>query len=176
MTELDKRISDQLVRLVQIVFGVVLAQGLVLNKDLILDPFHGRVIATIALVAVYMTTVLSWVDWHTTMELRPYNLNPRNTHILTERLRVYVDLFIVIAYAYLIFVIAAHQTDDTGRWIGQFVLGFVVIFAAYLLSGIARRIAHGKLATNPAPILCTGLAYLLLFTLYSFTYARVTVI
>lgn len=172
MTDRDKRISDQLVRLVQIVFGVVLAQGLILNRDLILDPFSPQhLVGTLALFAIYATTVLSWVDWHITMELRPYNLNPKSAYIRTEYARLCFDLVIVTAYAYLIFVIETFKSRPEA-WVGRFVLGFVIIFAAYLLAGLARRIAHGKLATNPVPILCTGLAYVVLYILYGYAYDR----
>jgi hypothetical protein len=62
MTEFDRRVSDHLVRLVQVVFGVVIAQSLILYRDVVVAP-HLHWVATIALGVIYITTVLSWIDW-----------------------------------------------------------------------------------------------------------------
>jgi hypothetical protein len=174
MTERDKRISDQLVRLVQIVFGLVLAQSLLLHRDIVVHPFSGaNRVAALALAAVYITTVLSWIDWHVTMEMRPYNFSSQNAHLTTEKVRLGLDLFIVTVYAYLLFTVEElKQKPD--EWIGGYLLGFPMIFGAYLLSGLARRRSHGKLATNPAPILWLGLAYVILYILYGLGYVAVT--
>src|ERR1039457_4550543 len=154
MTERDKRISDQLVRLVQIVFGLVLAQSLLLHRDLVVHPFSvPHLVAVSALAAVYVTTVLSWIDWHVTMELRPYNFSAQNAHRHTEQLRLGLDLFIVTIYAYLLFTVEDVKRQPSG-WLGGYLLGFPIIFGAYLFSGLARRRSHGKLASNPAP--CPG--------------------
>lgn len=69
--------SEQLVRLVQIIFGFVLAQGLGRYEDLILNPVSSceNFIKFLALVTIYLTTILSWIDWHATMKLRPYNFH-----------------------------------------------------------------------------------------------------
>lgn len=173
MTERDKRISDQLVRLVQIVFGLVLAQSLLLHRDIVVQPFSGaNWVATLALAAVYITTVLSWIDWHVTMEMRPYNFSPQNVHLTTEKVRLGLDLFIVTVYAYLLFTVEdLKQKPD--EWMGGYLLGFPMIFAAYLLSGLARRRSHGRLATNPAPILWFGLAYVILYILYGRGYLAI---
>ena len=169
MTERDRRISEQLVRLVQIVFGLVLAQSLLLHRDIVVHPFSaGNWIAALALAAVYITTVLSWIDWHVTMEMRPYNFSFQNTHRFTEQIRLGVDLFIVTVYAYLFTVEELKSRPD--EWMGGYLLGFPVIFGAYFLSGIARRRSHGKLATNSTPIIWFGLAYVGLYLAYGRAY------
>lgn len=95
MTDRDRRISDQLVRLVQIVFGLVLAQGFLLHRNIILHPFAvENLVPGLALATVYITTVLSWIDWHVTMELRPYNFNPHNRYRATEQLRLGLDMLV----------------------------------------------------------------------------------
>jgi hypothetical protein len=76
MNQQDRRISDQLIRLVQILFAMVLAQSLVLYRAVVVHPLcQEHIVATLALLAVYVTTVWSWEDWSITMELRPYNRN-----------------------------------------------------------------------------------------------------
>lgn len=170
MTERDRRISDQLVRLVQIVFGLVLAQSFLLYRDVVVHPLaSGHWVAALALGTVYITTVLSWIDWHVTMEARPYNFNPRNRYRLTEQFRLGLDVLVVTVYAYLLFAIQEFVGAPHG-WMGGYLLGFPAVFAAYLISGLARRRAHGKLATNPAPILCFGLWYVLLYLGYAQVY------
>jgi 5'(3')-deoxyribonucleotidase len=170
MTERDRRISDQLVRLVQIVFGLVLAQSFILHKDIVLHPVDNLVPA-LALATVYITTVLSWIDWHVSMELRPYNFNPKNRYRVTEQLRLGLDMLVVTIYAYLLLSIAEIRTVPN-KGVSSYLLGFPAVFATYLLSGLARRRAHGRLATNVTPIVGFGLAYVLLILIYQLIVSR----
>src|SRR5215831_5954274 len=106
MTDRDRRISDQLVRLVQIVFGLVLAQSFILHRDIVLHPVAAKnIVPALALATMYITTVLSWIDWHVTMEVRPYNFNQRNRYRVTEQVRLGLDLLAVMVYAYLLLAI-----------------------------------------------------------------------
>lgn len=169
MTDRNRRISDQLVRLVQIVFGLVLAQSFVLHRDIILHPTDlNNLIPAVALATVYVTTVLSWIDWHVTMELRPFNFNPRNRHRVIEQFRLGFDMLVVVVYAYLVFAIDdLKKAPNTG--VSVYLWGYPAVFATYLLSGLSRRRAHGKLATNPTPIVIFGLAYVFLSLAYKLT-------
>jgi uncharacterized HAD superfamily protein len=142
-----RRISDQLVRLIQVVFSLVVAQSLLLYRSAILDPFaYSHSTALVALLSVYLTTVWSWIDWHTTMEIRPYDVHRR-----MERGRLVADLGVVITYAYLLFAIEpfikAPESD-----ISRHLIGYPLLFALYLASGLARRRAYGPLATSTRPI------------------------
>jgi 5'(3')-deoxyribonucleotidase len=169
MTDRDRRISDQLVRLVQIVFGLVLAQGFVLHRDIILHPLAARNwVPGLALATVYITTVLSWIDWHVTMEIRPYNFNARNRYRATEQLRL--DMLVVTIYAYLLFALEEFK-ENPSEGVSAYLLGFAAVFATYLLSGLTRRHAHGKLASNPLPIASFGSAYVLLWLTHRATYS-----
>src|SRR5947209_778089 len=68
----QQRISDQLVRLVQVFFALVLGQSLLLYRSVLLDPFSEKHwLATLALATMFYTTVASWVDWHVVMAHRP---------------------------------------------------------------------------------------------------------
>jgi hypothetical protein len=70
-----RRVSDQLVRLVQLLFGLVAVQPLLLYGDVFVQPFtYEHRTAVFALLAVYVTTVSSWIDWHITMEANPYDI------------------------------------------------------------------------------------------------------
>jgi 5'(3')-deoxyribonucleotidase len=161
----DQRISDNLVRLVQVVFGLVVAQSLLLYRSVIVAPGSPHYLAAVALLVIYATTVLSWIDWHRTMEFNPYNLNPRHPYKIQEQFRLGVDLVIVSIYAYALFTIAIFETDPRNS-VARFLLAFPLIFLAYVVSGLLRRLTHGKHASNLRPILEFGLAFSLVWVLY----------
>src|SRR3990172_4999655 len=96
-----RRESDHFLRLIQIIFGLVLVQGITLNRELLLnlgDPTD--ILALLCLVTIFGTTVLSWMDFHRTMEKNPYLASSG-----LEKTRVAVDMIIVVAYAYVLFTI-----------------------------------------------------------------------
>lgn len=169
MSSIDKRISDHLVRLVGIMFGVVVAQSFVRYDHIIVAPFEEtHRTGLLALGVVYFTVVMSWVDWHTTMELRPYALHPHNSARLTELIRLWADIGVVATYAYLLLTIEAFGQTPSASIEGHLV-GYPLIFLTYFLSGASRRVAYGRYASNVRPIIGFGVAYLLLLGLYSFS-------
>ena len=127
----DQRISDNLVRLVQVVFGLVIAQSLLLYRAVIVAPGSPHYLAAVALLVIYTTTVMSSIDWHNTMEFNPYNLNPRN--IPTSFRSSYssgFDSVIVSIYAYALFTIAIFE-DNPRNSTARFLFAFPLIFLAY---------------------------------------------
>lgn len=165
MSETGQRLSDQLVRLVQVVFALVIGQSLLLYRSVVLNPFANNSIASLALVTIYISAILSWIDWHTTMEANPYNLSASYRFRWTEELRVGMDLLVVTLYAYVLFSVSNFE-GRPGASIQWYLLGFVLIFASYLGSGILRLVTHGRLASRPKPIIEFGGLYLLLFIIY----------
>jgi hypothetical protein len=159
-------ISEHLVRLVQILFGVVAGQSLVLYRDVLVSPLHHvRVAAALALASIYVMIVWSWIDWNTTMEFRPYDFRRQAATGVgrfvehSERFRLYSDLAIVTLYAYVLFQVGGlvgHPTAD----IRYLLLGYPIIFGLYLISGVLRVVRHGREASNLPPIIW----YLGLFT------------
>ena len=160
--ELDdkqKRISDHMVRLVQVYFGVVVGQSLVLYRDVVVSPFrHGNIAAAIALVSIYVMIVWSWIDWNTTMELRPYDFRLRagswaNRFVEhSERFRLYFDIAIVTLYGYVLFQVTplvGHPHAD----IRFLLLGYPIVFVLYLASGAMRIARYGSKASNIRPII-----------------------
>lgn len=161
--ERDRRISDHLVRLVQIIFALVLAQSLFYYKDVIVDPLSTRNrIATVALVSVFLMTVLSWIDWHVTMELHPYD-----RRALVEWVRLAADLMVVVLYAYLLFAIEPLRSTPAGD-ISGFLLGFPIVFALYLASGLARKARYGVAASRSFPIVLFLFFFCALWLSYRF--------
>lgn len=146
--ERDRRISDQLVRLIQIVFALVVAQSLFLYREVVVHPFAAsHRSALLALLAVFLTTVLSWIDWHITMELHPFDR--RNW---VEWVRLAADLLIVVLYAYLLFTVEPF-VDTPGASLRAYLLGFPLVFSLYLLSGATRKATYGVAASRFVPIL-----------------------
>lgn len=144
-----ERFSDELVKLPEIIFGLVIAQSLVSHREVLIDPFPGddpwsHVVAIIALVTVYVTTVMSWYDWHGTMVDRPYDMSRFGW---TEWARLGSDMVIVVLYAYLLFSIAPFESNPSAD-IWRHLLGYPLVFLVYLFSGVTRRRTYGPLASN----------------------------
>jgi len=171
VTETDRKVSDQLVRLVQIIFGFVLAQSFSRYADVVLRPFEQlHRLSFFALVAVYVTAVLSWIDWHITMALRPYNFNPETGRRLVEKARLFSDLLIVSLYAYLL--LAVTDLHDGTPDATLFLVGFVGVFAGYWLSGFLRRRSYGRIASSLVPITTFLLLYVALLVGYRVAISR----
>jgi hypothetical protein len=166
--EPTRRISDQLVRLVQIFFAVVAGQSLLLYRDVVASPFrHTHVVAAIALLSVYVMIVWSWVDWNITMERNPYDTRSKTPRRFehVERFRLYADLGIVTTYAFILFWVAPLD-GRPGADIWPLLLGYVIVFGLYLASGVLRIVSYGRSASNIPPILWFGGAFGALLAAY----------
>ena len=162
-----RKVSEQLVRLVQIIFGFVLAQSLGRYDDVVTRPYvYEHRLAALALLSVYFTTVMSWVDWHPTMEANPYNMSSKNPHRRTEVLRLWFDLGVVTTYAYLLFSIEDFAGDPHGD-VGAHLVGYPLIFLMYLLSGLSRRRAYGRYASSLGTIATFGFLLAVLAVVHS---------
>jgi uncharacterized HAD superfamily protein len=158
-----RRISDQFVRLVQIVFALVLAQSLFLFRPVVTNPItpvHRT--AALALLTVFVSTVLSWIDWHLTMEYHPYD-----TMRKVDRIRLWADLLVVVSYAYLLFTIEPFISRPEAD-IGRHLFGYPLVFFFYLASGAARRYAYGPAASRMPPIVLFFAVFAALATAYEF--------
>jgi hypothetical protein len=150
-------LSEQLVRLVQLVFGFVLAEGLGRYAAVVLRPWHdGNRLTALALFGVYVTTIMSWIDWHGTVARYPYDFGERHGVRLADRLRFGADLFVVSIYAFTLF--AVGEIDGAGASI--YVFGYVAMFAGYVASGWLRRRTYGRIASNLPPIVIFGVVAL----------------
>lgn len=154
MTERDRRISDRLVELVQVIFAFVLAQGLGDNRAALLHP-ASHVVAVLALLTIYVTTISSWVDWHQLMERQPYRVSVRRESEqardrllrLIEHARLWFDLAIVVMYAVLLFLVEPLATHPDSS-LKRFLFVYVVLYVLYVVSGQLRRWAYGSWASQ----------------------------
>lgn len=170
LPEGDQRVSDHLVRLIQIVFGLVIAQSLVLSRDVLLDPLaEEHRVSALATFAVYVMTVLSWIDWHATVTNYPYNLSSYNKRRKAEYLKLWLDLLIVVAYAYLLFK-AESFAGRSGQSVSGYLWGLPVVYLLYLAVGIARSRGARRRASYYMPIV----SFLVAFILLALAYRRFT--
>jgi hypothetical protein len=101
---------------------------------------------------VYVTIIMSWIDWHRTVERRPYDFGERQGVRVAERLRFGADLFVVSVYAFTLFAVGDISTAGASLYM----FGFVAMFAGYVASGWLRRRTYGPVASNLVPIVLFG--------------------
>lgn len=132
----QKRISDRLVDLIDIVFAVVVGTSIAAifaNNSLQKWPSLSEVITlpNMSLLVAYLAVVLSWVGYHRMIELNPYILN-RWGYI-----RFGIDVMIVFTYTVLIY----SRENFT-----IFLFAFPVIFLLYACGGMVRIKEYGKVS------------------------------
>lgn len=161
--DLVKRYSDHYLRLIQLIFGVVFVQGLVLNRDLIVNPLtYENVLALFCLFVILSTTVMSWMDFHRSVERNPYIIERS-----TEKLRVVADVLVVISYLYVLFSIESIKGKPYAD-LSHFLFGYCLIFFFYFVSGWVRIRTHGITASRKNLIL----RYLIIYTFIWAAYTR----
>ncbi len=162
------RNSERRVWVTQILFALVLANGLLINRGIVLHPVTaGSWLALLALGTVFVTALLSWVDFAATMYRNPY------TDGGWEEPRFIIDVSIVVAYALMMFSVddLKHPTCD----ISVFLWGFVCIFVLYLLSGLLRMYRHGPKASNWSLIGLFTALYVCLVSVYELQQSNGTI-
>ena len=75
------------------------------------------------LILVYATIILSWIGYHTSILHYPYNKSD------WSKVRLFLDIIILVLYAYLVFVVADLQ---------KVFLGLGIVFVVYMVNGIIR--------------------------------------
>ena len=141
--------SDRLVTLVQVIFAVVIGGGLIEFGEFLFFPKN--IIICYALIGVFLTSILSWTEYHARMEQYPYT--PTKLGVF----RLQADVFIVGTYAFLLFAgTRQEQSIESYLW------GFSVVFLLYVLSGWLRRREHSDSGASRLRLLIT---YFLVFSL-----------
>ena len=160
-------LADQTLRVVQLVFPVVIATSLTTYRDVVANPLSDvHRIAALALLAVYLTAVLSWMGWHATMERYPYVYrNDDGSLNLSEQFRVFSDLAVVILYAYVLFNIDPLKTVPSSD-INGMLLGYPLIFIFYLVSGKLRIMEYDRRASRIIPLVVGLIGFCLLVAIY----------
>ncbi|RLG36738.1 MAG: hypothetical protein DRN91_07240 [Candidatus Alkanophagales archaeon] len=117
--------TDYFVRLLRIIFGVVVAQGIIKHGQTLFSWSFSlrKLLPLFSFAIVYMLVILSWIFYHHSITLYPY----RKSYVAT--VRATFDLIIIFTYVYLIFSIP--DTFDI-------LLGAAVVFMLYAITGILR--------------------------------------
>ena len=114
-------LAEYYVRLVDVIFAVTFTQTLVIYRNEIV-AFSPRLLIE-TLVLVYLTVALSWVGYHRSIMKYPYNRSA------WSGLRVTLDVFILVVYAFLAF--AAKEPPKV-------ILGLATVFGLYAVDGCTR--------------------------------------
>jgi len=150
-----------MVRLIEIVFGVVLGASLTIYRSVIADFFApSHLTAVVALVTIYVTAVLSWLDWHDTIDRAPYALQT-----FCEKVRLAVDLLVPGSYVYVLFAIDAFSEEPRGS-VARFLAGYTMVFALYVVSGLLRRRQYGVRASRVGTLLAFTAYFVVLLAIY----------
>ncbi|MCX8192396.1 MAG: hypothetical protein N3G77_01130 [Nitrososphaeria archaeon] len=117
-------LANKFTNLVDVIFGVLLAQGLLLYKENILNAFSVDYLSeNLAILAVYVIILFSWYGYHNSIIRFPYN------RTFWSRIRLTLDLSILIVYAYML-----YGLKDSYRLL----LGSAIVFLLYLITGLVR--------------------------------------
>lgn len=171
MTEKQERVSDQMITLIQVIFAFVLGQAFAGYSLVVLSPW-AHPAAFLALVAIFITTILSWIDWHATMVEMPYQFYQVFRRRLVEEGRVLMDLLVVSIYAFALLSIdpLTHHPDGD---VTKYLWSYAAVFAAYVISGLLRRFTypaagafHGHRASHTSLLVGFLVAYVALALAY----------
>ncbi|MEQ8851489.1 hypothetical protein [Gimesia sp.] len=160
--------SKRIFWVIQTVFSLLLAKSLVQYKVCILDPFSSDYyLTTLGLALVYGTALWSWIDYSFSTIVSPYDFS-RGKYF--EKIRFFVDLLIVIAYAFLLFSLEKLQENKEAN-IESLLFCFSLIFLFYFLSGLLRRFRYGRHASRIKIIIAFWLIFGFLAYAYDYCYS-----
>lgn len=152
----QSNISGSLITLVDIIFGVVIAESFVLYHD---SLFHPSLSPTfVGLLTVYFVTVTSWIGYHSSVTKYPYNSN-------LSKVRFSIDLVIVAMYAYLLYSVGTFETNSD---LSSYLWGFPAIFILYIASGQIRRKEYNEEASKQPLLLVCLCVFILMCCIYQF--------
>jgi len=95
-------LSNDFVRLIDVVFGLTITQGFLIYKESIIYP--NLTLQNFLILVAFSTIILSWVGYHKSISLYPYNKSNWSW------LRLLFDILILVLYARIVFV--AKQTSE----------------------------------------------------------------
>lgn len=165
MTELDspsleRKLSDRLVSLVDIVFGVVFGLSIptVFGSDTNITIPNSWVniltISNFALFVAYISIILSWIGYHKAMEQYPFKIGVGGSR------RFFMDLAIVFLYAVLI-----YARSNTLLYLAI----FPIIYLFYLAWDVMLNHEYRTHATSTRTTFKYFIIFLITWSIYSYT-------
>lgn len=118
-------LGERFVNLVNVMFGVLISLGIHEYRENLLNFFSIEFLpSNLSLLAVYLIIFFSWYYYHRSIHSYPYN---RTAY---SRLRLVLDIFILIAYAYMLY--GVHEPANL-------LAGSMIVFLFYSITGFVRR-------------------------------------
>jgi hypothetical protein len=178
----QRDVSGQLVRLIDILFGLVIVQGALFYRPILAAHGTRNWAVVLALALVMYTVVRSFVDWHTLMERNSYKISTSTAISLRPWLRgalqartldlwrLYVDFVIVAVYS--VMLLRAHVLlGSPAAGLRLFFWLFPGLFLLYLAWGELLRLRTGTQEFEEGLLLAAIAASGSLAALYNVAYA-----
>jgi hypothetical protein len=146
-------ISAQLVRLIDFLYGLVIVQGAIVYRSIFTARDNDASVSVIlALAVIFYTVIRSFIDWHTVMEDKPFQIKTsakrrllgKERQIRTiDMWRLYLDFVIVAVYSLLL--LRAHVLlEEPNATLKVFFWTFAGIYLLYLLWGELQFVTNRK--------------------------------
>lgn len=159
--EISEKQSERIFWVIQTVFGFIIARSFSDYGSAYLPPNKDDLVTvSLALIAVYGCVLWSWIDYSYSLIVSPYDFKKK-----FEKIRFVADLFIVLAYTYILIYISEVKKSSSVS-LFPFLLAFATIYAGYNISGILRIIAYGRRASRIGLITYFLLAFIILSAIY----------
>lgn len=143
--EITNEESKRIFWVVQTLFSLLLGRSIFEYREIILAPLTPQhYLASLGIAFVYTTVLWSWIDYSYTTIVSPYNFRKGK---FLERLRFFVDLLIVVGYAFMLFSIEPLRHDKSANIQGLLICT-TLVYILYLVSGYLRVVMYGSHASK----------------------------
>lgn len=137
--------SSRYAVLIGFIFAVVIARSFEDYAEILFEPWS-HPLAFIALISLYIFVILSWAGYQQSLKSYPY------TDGKISVLRMSTDFLIVVIYVFMLYSIEQIQTSGI---VLNYIMGFVLVFTAYIINGKLRQIEYEKEASKQLPLFYT---------------------
>ena len=151
-------ISGSLTILVDIVFGVVIAESFALYHNYLFHPSISPIF--VGLLTVYLVTIMSWIGYHSSIAQYPYKDSGLG------KARFVADLATVAMYAYLVYAVGGFTTTSVN--LSYYLWGFPTIFLLYIISGQIRRKEYSPEASKQRLLFAYLFGFISMCCIYQF--------
>jgi hypothetical protein len=179
-TAQEKDVSERLLDLIDILFGLVIVEGALYYRSILAAHGHRNLPVVIALALIMYTAVRSFVDLHSLMEYAPYQImteEPRSCQWLCEPVklrtlelwRLYTDFLIVAAYS--VMLLRAHALlDDQAAGLRFLMWSFPALVVLYLFWGELFRQSAGRQQFKVSLLVWTLVGSIVIAIAYNLTW------
>ncbi len=152
-SNIQERISNRLVDLIDIIFGVVFASSFLIIFENNSSNSQLQLFSYILLILAYAAIVLSWIGYHQMMEHNHYSDN------IFGYSRFILDILLVFLYAILLY---SYDNPE------KFFMLFPIIFIIYAIGGTIRDKEYKKKVSWPKGSISYAAIFILVNLIYHF--------